>query len=102
MMTKQPIVDRAEVAIDFPDKYYLGSFTRHSAFEAAADADGVLLRLTRGGPEKRQADIHLHYHLFADMLDALARSIEARHPVDDAHRAPLLEAVRRLARSLET
>ena len=33
-MTRRPIVDRAEVAIDFPDKSYLGSFTRHSAFEA--------------------------------------------------------------------
>ena len=100
-MSTHPIVDRAEVAIDFPDKVYLGSFTRHSAFEAAAGPDGVLLRLVRGGDEKRRVDIHLHYHLFADMLDELARSIETTHPVGDVHRGPLLEAVRRLARSLE-
>jgi hypothetical protein len=101
-MSKHPIVDRAEVAIDFPDKSYLGSFTRHSAFEASADAEGVLLRLTRSGAEKRQVDIHLHYHLFADMLNELARSIEAGHPVDAAHKVPLRDAVLRLARSLET
>lgn len=100
-MSKQPIVDRAEVAIDFPDKSYLGSFTRHSAFEATADAEGVLLRLIRSGGEKRQVDIHLHYHLFGDVLNELARSIEAGHPVDETHRGPLLDAARRLAASLE-
>ena len=61
-MTKRPIVDRAEVGIDFPDKSYLGSFTRHSAFEAAADHEGVTIRLIRPGTERRQADIHLHCH----------------------------------------
>ncbi len=99
-MSKRPIVDRAEVAIDFPDKSYLGSFTRHSAFEAAADAAGVLLRLVRSGPEKRQVDIHLHYHLFADILAELAGSIEAGHPVGEAQRAPLLAAAERLVASL--
>ena len=101
-MSKQPILDRAEVAIDFPDKTYLGSFTRHSAFEAAADEGGVLLRLIRSGAAKRQVDIHLHYDRFADMLGELARSIEAGHPVDEAPRGPLLAAARRLVASLET
>jgi hypothetical protein len=100
-MSKRPIVDRAEVAIDFPDKSYLGSFTRHSAFEATADQDGVLLRLIRGGTEKRQADLHLHYHLFADVLDEIAAAIERGHPVDEAHRPPLLRAAKRLAEALE-
>ncbi|HRY23546.1 MAG TPA: hypothetical protein P5558_04210, partial [Geminicoccaceae bacterium] len=96
-MTKRPIVDRAEVGIDFPDKSYLGSFTRHSAFEAAADHEGVTIRLIRPGTESRQADIHLHYHLFADVLDELAGAIAAGHPVDEAHRGPLLAAARHLA-----
>ncbi len=100
-MSKQPIVDRAEVAIDFPDKSYLGSFTHHSAFEARADSEGVLIRLLRSGGEKRQVDIHLHYHLFSAVLDELARSIEAGHPVDDAHRRPLLAAAERLVASLQ-
>lgn len=101
-MTKRPIVDRAEVAIDFPDKSYLGSFTHHSAFEATADAEGVLVRLVRSGTEKRQVDLHLHYHLFADILEELARAISAGHPVDDNHRGPLLAAARNLVASLES
>lgn len=101
-MSRRPITDRAEVAIEFPDKCYLGSFTRHSAFEATADKEGVLLRLIRSGPEKRQVDIHLHYHLFGDVLADLAQAIEAGHPVDDAHRTPLLEAARRLVTALES
>jgi len=101
-MTKRPIADRAEVAIDFPDKCYLGSFTHHSAFEATADVEGVLVRLVRGGTERRQVDLHLHYHLFADILDELAQAIEAGHPVDDSHRQPLLAAARRLVASLES
>lgn len=100
-MSKRPIADRAEIAIDFPDKSYLGSFTRHSAFEASADAAGVRLRLLRSGPEKREADLHLHYYLFADALEEIAAAIEQGHPVDDAHRAPLLKAARRLADALE-
>lgn len=101
-MTRRPIVDRAEIAIDFPDKSYLGSFTRHSAFEAAADGEGVTLRLIRPGTERRQADVHLHYHLFADVLDELAQAIAAGHPVDEAHRRPLLEAARHLVEALES
>lgn len=100
-MSRRPIVDRAEIAIDFPDKCYLGSFTRHSAFEASADAEGVLLRLIRGGGEKRQADIHLHYHLFADVLAELAKAIAAGHTVDAAHRGPLREAARQLLAALD-
>ncbi len=60
----------------------------------------MLLRLIRSGVEKRQVDIHLHYFLFADMLNELARSIEAGHPVDEAHKSPLREAVERLVQSL--
>lgn len=101
-MTKRPIVDRAEVAIDFPDKSYLGSFTRHSAFEATADHEGVTLRLIRPGTERRQADVHLHYHLFADVLDELASAIAAGHPVDEAHRGPLLDAAKHLVTALES
>ena len=100
-MTRRPIVDRAEVGIDFPDKSYLGSFTRHSAFEAAADSEGVTLRLIRPGTERRQADIHLRYHLFADVLDELAKAIAAGHTVDEAHRGPLLDAARHLVGALE-
>ena len=52
-MTVKPITDKAEVSIDFPDKTYVGSFTRHSGFEAEADAEGVALKLVRAGEDRR-------------------------------------------------
>jgi hypothetical protein len=53
-----PITDKAEVAIDFPDKFYMGGFGRDCSFEARAEADGVLIRLVRSEGEKRAVEIH--------------------------------------------
>ncbi len=100
-MTLKPITDRAEVAIDFPDKAYMGSFGRASSFEAEADAEGVTIRLARSGEDKRRAEIHLHYYLFAAVLADIAASLAARPPLDEAHRTALLEAARRLTEALE-
>jgi hypothetical protein len=96
-----PIADKAEVAIDFPDKFYMGGFGRDCAFEGSADSEGVLIRLVRPGEEKRVAEIHLHHFLFANILDELARSLGEREPIDELHREPLLNAARRLVVALE-
>lgn len=100
-MSLKPITDRAEVAIDFPDKAYMGSFGRSSAFEAGADAEGVRIRLARTGEDKRVAEIHLHHYLFAAVLADVAAALAARPPLDEAHRAPLREAARALLAALE-
>jgi len=97
----QPIADKAEIAIDFPDKFYMGGFGRDCAFEARAEDDGVLIRLVRSGGEKRVAEIHLHHFLFANILDELARSLGEREPIDEVHRSPLVSAARRLAAALD-
>jgi hypothetical protein len=94
------IADKAEVAIDFPDKFYRGGFGRDCAFEARAEDDGVLIRLVRAGDERRVVEIHLHHLLFANILEDLARSIEGRAPIDDLHRQPLLDAAHGLAAAL--
>jgi len=52
-----PITDKAEVAIDFPDKFHSGGFGRDSAFEARAEADNVLIRLVRSFPLPRRSSI---------------------------------------------
>lgn len=100
-MSLKPITDRAEVAIDFPDKAYMGSFGRASAFEAAADGEGVTIRLARGGEEKRRVEIHLHHYLFAGVLADVAASLAARPPLDEAHRRVLLDAARALVAALD-
>jgi hypothetical protein len=56
-----PITDKAEVAIDFPDKFYMGGFGLDCAFEARAEDEGVLVRLVRPSGEKRAVEIHLHH-----------------------------------------
>jgi hypothetical protein len=95
-----PILDKAEVAIDFPDKFYMGSFGRDCGFEARADAEGVSIKLVRPSGEKRIAHMHLHYLLFAAILDDLAESVPAP-AIDDVHRLPLRDAARRLAAALD-
>ena len=34
---KHPITDKAQVSIDFPDKFYVGSFGRNSSLDVTAD-----------------------------------------------------------------
>ncbi|HEV8678961.1 MAG TPA: hypothetical protein VGQ90_06260 [Stellaceae bacterium] len=96
-----PIADKAEIAIDFPDKLYMGGFGRDCDFEARAEADGVLIRLVRSGEDRRVAEIHLHHFLFANILDDLAKSLAEREPIDAVHREPLLNAARRFLAAIE-
>jgi len=100
-MSLHPIADKAEVSVDFPDKAYIGNFGRHSQFDAYADADSVAIRLVRPGEDRREAVVHLHYGLLADILAELARSLALRDPLDDLHRIELSEAAKQLAASLE-
>jgi hypothetical protein len=96
----RPITDRAEVSIDFPEKAYIGSFGRTSGYDAEAQADGVAIKLVHGAPPKRAFELHLHWYLFADIVDAIADSLEARPGVvDEAHRAALADAAARFARA---
>lgn len=100
-MSLHPISDKAEVSVDFADKAYIGYFGRHSQFDAYADADSVAIRLVRPGEDRREAVVHLHYGLLADIVAELARSLAGRDPLDDQHQIELSEAAKQLAASLE-
>ena len=100
-MSLHPISDKAEVSVDFPDKAYIGSFGRHSQFDAYADDDSVAIRLVRPGEDRREAVMHLHYGLLADILVELAKSLASRAQLDEQHRNDLNEAAKQLCRSLE-
>jgi hypothetical protein len=100
-MSLHPIADKAEVSVDFPDKAYIGSFSRHSQFDAYSDSDSVAIKLVRPGEDRREAVVHLHYGLLAEILAELARSLSARDPLDEQHRTELSEAAKQLAASLE-
>lgn len=101
MPPMRPVTDQAEVSIDFPEKAYMGTFGHTASFAAAALRDGVELKLAHGGNTKRRVDLHLHWYLFADILDEVAASLEGRTAlVDEAHRAALAASVQRLAAAL--
>jgi len=100
-MSLHPIADKAEVSVDFADKAYMGSFGRHSQFDAYADTDSVAIRLVRPGEDRREVLVHLHYGLLAGVLAELARSLAARDPLDEQHRMELSEAAKQLAATLE-
>lgn len=93
----RPIIDEAEVSIDFPEKFYAGSFGRGSVFDATADAEGVHVHLERVGAERRRVGFHIHYFLLADLLDAVAEAIGGEGGIAAHHRAHLSEAAGKLA-----
>jgi len=92
----RPIADKAEVSIDFPDKFYMGSFARESRYDVTADAGGVHLWIERLGPERRKVGLHLHYYLLAGMLEAMADAVRSDSSIDASQRRHLAAAARRL------
>ena len=92
-MTK-PITDKVEIALEYPDKLYVGTFERSSRFEAHLDPNGIALIFERPGADDVHKTVHMHIHfgLFADILRELAASV-ARIPKDDVmHRDRLAQA----------
>lgn len=97
-MTK-PISDRAEIALEYPDKLYVGTFERTSRFEAHLDTTGIALTLEHPGAEDVRKSIHMHinFGLFADILRDLASTV-GRVPKDDVlHHDQLTQSSRRVA-----
>jgi hypothetical protein len=93
-MTK-PIADKAEIALEYPDKLYVGTFERSSRFEASVDSTGIALILERPGADDIRKSIHMHinFGLFADILRELASTV-GRIPQNDVlHRDQLAQAV---------
>jgi hypothetical protein len=100
-MTK-PISDKAEIALEYPDKLYVGTFGRSSRFEAHLDPTGIALILEKPGAEDIRKSIHMHinFGLFADILRELASTV-SRIPKDDVmHHDQLVQAVTDLQRAL--
>jgi len=98
----RPIPDKAEVALEYPDKFYVGTFDRTSRFDAHLDATGLSLVLERPGDENVRKSIHMHlnYDLVAQILRDLAATAAAMNADDIAHRAALAQAAQALVRAL--
>jgi hypothetical protein len=100
-MTK-PIPDKAEVALEYPDKLYIGTFERSARFDAHLDKTGISLTLQRTGDieARRSIRMHVHYGLFAEVLHELSKTASAMPEDDTEHRMALRDAAKALYRSL--
>jgi hypothetical protein len=101
-MTK-PIPDKAEVALEYPDKLYIGTFAQTARFDAHLDAAGISLSLHRMGAEDVRKTVHMHFHfqLFAEILRDLATTVQVVPPSDVTHREALRDAAKALYVALE-
>jgi hypothetical protein len=93
LMTK-PIPDKAEVALEYPDKFYLGTFERTARFDAHLDATGISLTFQRPSTtgDRKTVHMHINYGLFADILRDLASTVAAMPGSDLLHREALADA----------
>ena len=99
----KPIPDKAEVALEYPDKFYIGTFERSARFDAHLDDNGIALALYRPGDAETRRSVHMHFHyaLFADILHDLAKTAASMPPDDASHREAMREAAKALYLSLK-
>ena len=97
---KKPIRDRAEVAIDFPEKYYYGSFDRDATLDVKADPHGVHIELDRRVGERRHVGFHIHFYLLAEIIEGLASVLRKRDLMNQSQRDALERAVGKLDKAL--
>jgi len=95
----KPIPDKAEIVLEYPEKFYSGTFERSSRFAAHMDQAGIALAFSRGGDERerRSVRLHIHYALFTEILSELAKSVSAIPPEHAAQREALAQAAETLA-----
>ena len=93
----KPIIDKAEVSIDFPDKFYHGSFGHESHYDVKVDDQGVHIALDRDGDQKRKVAFHIHPYLFAGILESVAEEVARSKDMSALDRQRLADASAKLA-----
>jgi hypothetical protein len=99
--TMKPIPDKVEIVLEYPDKFYSGTFERSSRFSARFDEGGVGLAFSREGEdsERKSVRVHIHNALFAEILAELASTVSAIPP-GDIHGDALADGASALATAL--
>lgn len=95
----KPIPDKAEIVLEYPDKFYSGTFESSSHFDARMDDKGIALTLSRDGGDSERKSVHIHIHstLFAEILHDLAKSAATSPVRDAAQRTAIRDAASALA-----
>jgi len=99
----KPIPDKAEIAVEYPDKLYIGTFEQAARFDAHFDKNGISLSLYRSGTPETRKSVHMHFHcaLFAEILRDLAKTATSLQKDDIVHREELREAAKSLYAALK-
>ena len=94
---------QAEVAVEYPDKLYIGTFEASARFDAHLDETGISLSLHRTGADdvRKSVRMHFHYGRFADILRDLAKTVSSLPASDLAHRSVLRNAAQTLYSALQ-
>lgn len=98
----KPVTDEAQVAIDFPDKVYMGSFSRTSRYEVKVENGGLFLKLTKQSEPKRTVEMHLHHYLLVDILRDWATALSTDDALTDKDRSDLKDSFKALSDALAT
>jgi len=96
----KPVTDEAQVAIDFPDKVYMGSFSRSSRYEVKVEQGGLFLKLAKSSRPKRSFEVHLHHYLLVDILRDWATALSSDESLTNKDRVDLQEAFAALSEAL--
>jgi hypothetical protein len=93
---RKPIPDKAEVAVEYPDKLYIGTFERSARFDAHFEKDAISLSLYSAAASDTRKTVHMHFHcaLFAEILRELAKTAPSLQKDDIVHRDELREAAK--------
>jgi hypothetical protein len=100
---RKPIPDKAEIAIEYPDKLYIGTFERTSRFDARFEKDKISLNLYGPGTDDTRKTVQMHFHcaLFAEILRELATTATRLEKDDIVHREELREAAKAFCAALK-
>ncbi|MBM3599433.1 MAG: hypothetical protein FJX35_14540 [Alphaproteobacteria bacterium] len=96
----KPIISRAEVALDYPDKTYMGIFEHESRYAVDATAEAFIIKFEHHGAERKTVDIHVAHMLFAHILEDLAELMQRQPPMDEMHADAILESLAKLKGAL--
>lgn len=93
----------AEIAAGYADQAQIGAFAQSTRFTARLDNTGIGLKLERAvhDGQRKSADMHFHYVLFADILRDLAHAAWAQPPDDIPYRDALRDSAWTLYFALE-
>ena len=100
---RKPVPDKAEVAVEYPDKLYIGTFEHTARFDAHFEKDSISLNLYSAGASDTRKTVHMHFHcaLFAEILRDLAKTAASLQKDDIVHREELREAAKSFYEALK-